>query len=112
MTQPADSRLFGFVLVALAILIGFVVTASNMRTCVGVTERKFVFKACFIVWLVVFGLLGFMYWLQPPYRYILLIPYLVVLPRMIYRFALQRQEIRQQELDERRLKAERSRSKT
>lgn len=93
----------GLALVAVALVGGGIATYFNVRNARGPRERAFVLRVCIIGWALILSMLGLMYVLPPPYRYITVFVYFVVCPWLIYRWTNTHQLLRildQRERDE------------
>ena len=86
--------LAGSLMIAIALLAFALTTYYNLRASRGPRERQFVLRACLIVLLLMVSLLTLMYYLPSPYRYLVLLGYMVVLPLLLYRLATVHQLIR------------------
>lgn len=95
--MPTLSALAGFSFLAAGIGIGVFTTYTSIRNARGPKEKTFVLWNNFFAWLVIVVLLGLMYLLPSPYRYLLLIPYFLHLPVVVYRYATKVQLIRRLE---------------
>ncbi len=99
MTTINYKFLFGLLLVVACAGIGLYASWSNVRNAKGPKEKAYVRRNCIIVFVSVAISLALMYVLPSPYRFLVLIPYLVFVPMYIHRSVTRRQLIRV--LDER-----------
>ena len=99
MTTINYEFLFGLLLVVICGVVGIYASWSNVRSAKGPKEKAFVRRSCVITFLAITTLLALMYFLPSPYRFLVLIPYLGLVPVFIYRSVTRRQLIRV--LDER-----------
>ena len=86
--------LFGLGLVLCAIAVWVVSTYISARASKGPKERAFVLRICVLFWVILLSLLGLVYWLPSPYRYLAAGVYFVACPVFIYRAATKHQLIR------------------
>ena len=94
MTTINYEFLFGLLLVVMCGVVGIYASWSNVRSAKGPKEKAFVRRSCVITFLAITTLLALMYYLPSPYRYLVLIPYLALVPAFIYRSVTRRQMIR------------------
>jgi len=87
--------IMGLVLLGVALVGGGLASWSNIRQTRGPRERSFVIRVCLLSWLLILSMLGLMYLLPAPYRYVAMLVYFVGLPILIYRWAKTHQLIRQ-----------------
>jgi hypothetical protein len=80
---------------------GLVGTYCSIRNTNGPKERSFMVNASIVVWIGIFLFLGLMFALPNPYRHLLWIPYLVILPLGIIYGNKKQQRIRQEEIENR-----------
>lgn len=92
--------LFGFTLLAVALIGGGLASWSNVRQARGPRERAFVVRICILSWMLILSMLGLMYALPSPYRYGAMLFYFVGLPLLIYRWSKTHQLIRLMEARE------------
>jgi hypothetical protein len=82
---------------AIGLLGGIVGTYFSIRNTRGPRERAFMVKASALCWIGIGLFLGLMFALPHPHRYLLWIPYAIVLPLGILRINRTQQRIRQAE---------------
>ena len=61
------------------------------------SERRFLFVATTILWVLLIGLMSMMYYFPSPWRFIVLGLYFILIPVLIYRISLRRQLIHEYE---------------
>ena len=76
---------------------GMVGTYFSIKNTNGPRERAFMVKASIIIWIAVILFLGLMFVLPNPYRYLLWIPYGILLPLGIIHINRAQQSIRKEE---------------
>lgn len=86
--------IFGIVILALLIAGGALGTLSNIRGTRGPRERRFVIRACLGAWALFLTLVALVIVLPSPYRWIAGVLFFVLIPAMIYRWAMRHQLIR------------------
>lgn len=84
----------GLILLGIALIGGGLASWSNIRQARGPRERAFVIRVCLLSWALILSMLGLMYLLPSPYRYVAMLAYFVGLPLLIYRWARTHQLIR------------------
>lgn len=82
--------------------LGLVLTWMNVRGCQGPKERRYVARACSASMALVLAVVGGGYFLESPYRYIVMIAGLFGIPALIYRSAKVHLLIREMEARDRR----------
>ncbi len=86
--------MFGLTLVAVALIGGGWASWANIQQTKGPRERRFVVRICVSAWLLILSMLGLMYILPPPYRYVVMLFYFFGVPFLIYRWSKTHQLIR------------------
>lgn len=90
-----DTRLIGAILGGvLGVAGGAVGTYFSIRNTKGPMERAFMIKASVVTWVAVVLFVGLMFLLPSPYRYLLWIPYGILLPLGIVKMNKRLAEIR------------------
>lgn len=84
----------GFLLVAVALGGGAYASYMNIKNARGPRERRFVARACAVGWTLVLSMLLMVYFLPSPYRYAVVVLYFLIMPPLIYRWALTHQMLR------------------
>ena len=89
--------LFGLI-VFLAAFVGIsVVCVLNVISARSASERRYLIWTAVAMWVLLGVLLGVMYAVEGPWRFVVLGSYLVLLPIFVYRTSLRRQVIREYE---------------
>lgn len=91
--------IFSLGVFAVFLLAGVVVSILNVRDAKGPKERRFVGRACLMIWGLLISMLLLAVFLEPPFRYIVIAGFVVLFPLLIFRFATMHQLIRK--VDER-----------
>ena len=86
-------------LLAVAVFGGLGIALMNVRAARGPREKTFVKRASAGAGSLMALFIVLLFWLEPPYRYVALVVFLVLIPAAIYRWSTQHQLIRR--LDER-----------
>jgi len=81
------------------LLLALVATFLNVRNTRGPKERRFVVRACVATWALFVSFLLLLYFVGPPWRYVIVVVYVVAFPVFIYRWSTMHQLIRH--IDER-----------
>lgn len=93
-----DTGLIGAILGgALGVAGGVIGTYFSIKNTKGPMERAFMVKASVVTWVVVVVFVGLMFLLPSPYRYLLWIPYGILLPFGILKINKRLAEIRNAE---------------
>jgi len=88
---------FGIAVTLLALAMGAVFTYFNIAKSEGPRERKFVFRNCLVVWIVLSACMLLVVLLRSPYHYIPLGSLLILFPVLIYRMSIRHQLVRELE---------------
>lgn len=86
--------IFGLTLVGFAVIGGGWASWVNIRQTRGPRERSFVVRICVAAWLLILSMLGLMYVLPAPYKYLAMLFYFFGVPFLIYRWSKTHQLIR------------------
>ena len=89
--------MLGFFITVIAVGVGVAGSWSEIRNTRGPKEHRFVVWNLAAAWVVLLGMLGLMFVLPPPWRYVLLVPYFIHLPLAIYRLTTRTLLIREEE---------------
>jgi len=95
--MPTVNAIFGLVMVVAALVIGVVAFYTNLKNTKGPKEQAFVRRNCILALGTLVLFFTLMYYIEPPWRYILLALYFFHLPIVTYRAATKRQLIRRME---------------
>ena len=96
-TTLSVQAITGIALLAIA-LGGLAIAGSlNIIHAKWPSERRFLFVATTILWVLLFGLMSMMYFFPSPWRFVVLGLYFILIPVLIYRISLRRQLIREYE---------------
>ncbi len=77
-----------------AIGIGVYASWLNISRARGPKERSFVALVSVLCWALLLSLLGFAFFLRPPWLYLVLFVYFVLCPILVYRWSMKHQLIR------------------
>lgn len=92
--MPAITVIVGAIIMAVAIVAGLVGTWHNLREAEGPRERRFVLWTSIACWLLVASMLAFIYLVKPPYRYFVVLGYLIVCPILVFKWSTTHQLLR------------------
>jgi Ca2+/Na+ antiporter len=97
-SQSLSPRIIAGAIVFLVAFVGISVACIlNIRHARWASEKRYLFWTTTALWVILFASLGLMYYLEAPWRYLVLGTYFVLLPVFIYRVSLRRQVIREYE---------------
>lgn len=99
MTTTTLNPRFVFGAALIGVAVAAIVTAGirNIQTSEGPKERRFILLMTPVLWALLAGFMGCVYWLDAPWRYVAGGVYFAVVPTFLYQCTLRRQLIRELE---------------
>jgi Ca2+/Na+ antiporter len=97
-SQSLSPRIIAGAVLFLVAFVGIsIACVLNIRHARWASEKRYLFWSTTGLWVMLFASLGLMYYLESPWRYMVLGAYFVLLPVFVYRVSLRRQVIREYE---------------
>ena len=97
MFDLSAKAMFGVILTIISLILAAFASYMNVKGSKGRLERRFVFGACALTWLIVSACMALVIVLPQPYHYIPLGLLIIIFPIVIYRLSLRHQLIREVE---------------